>query len=315
MAIRSIPIPNSRLTEGDTHPFAILKVISLGEGEDWFVLQDPLGYKILMPQWYYRDYGFEPGQTISCRIDKINCNGRMFLEPRHPHYEEGQAYSFEVTGSGHRINILDQDEYYLQVSDVFGNHWEVLTTHAGQVDLPPPQIRCLVKRIKKGRLFLLMEGQEAAGGGLATGRSYRFSVIDERINPEDGHSYYILEDPTGGRHLLRKKYYVHYGLGKGQEVVCRVGRLGTEGLYALEPDHPCYRTGEVAAFDVARLEELVFSDGYRQPVLVLKDCFGEEVKVHLSQDDAVRMARKQSVRGLVKDIRKSRLELDVTTLT
>lgn len=311
MEIRSIPIPNSRLTEGETYPFEVIKRISLGEGDDWFVLKDPLGYKILMPAGFYRDYGFEGGQSIACRVDKINCNGRMFLEPAHPHYLEGSVYSFDVTGSGHRINILDLDEYYLQVSDVFGNSWEVMTSNPELVELPPARIPCLVRRIKKGKLFLEIHGEQRPAGGLRPGKTYVFRVVDEKVNPDDGYAYYILEDTRKNRHLLRKKYYHHYGICKGEKIRCRVERLGTEGIYFLEPEHPCYMPGQNYTFPIDRFEELVFSDGFAQPVMVLKDCHGEEVRVHVGKDLAKSLEDQTGIAARVRTIRKSRLELEV----
>jgi hypothetical protein len=314
MGYKQIPIPNSRLTEGEVYPFLITKSVSLGPGDDWFVLKDPLGYKILMPKAFYKDYGFDPGQTIQCRVDKINCNGRMFLEPAHPHYREGEVYRFDVTGSGHRINILDQDEYYLQVSDVFGNAWEVMTANPELVELPPHMIECLVRRIKKGKLFLEIHGEKRPLGGLKPGRTYVFEVADEKMNPDDGHSYYILSDSRGRRHLLRKKYYHHYGIRKGMKVRCRVERLGTEGHYFLEPEHPCYGSGNTYSFPIDRFQELVFSDGFRQAVMVLKDCHGEEVRVHVPEDLARSFEGHTVVNARVRAIRKSRLELDVESV-
>lgn len=314
MSFKEIPIPNSRLTEGATYPFRILKSVSLGPDDEWYVLEDPLGFKILMPKGYYRDYGFVAGQTIRCRVDKINCNGRMFLEPMHPQYAEGQVYPFDVNGSGHRINILDQEEFYLQVSDVYGNNWEVMTNRPELVDLPPDRLNCLVKRIKKGRLFLEIQGEERPAGGLTPGRTYGFAIVDERVGPDDGHSYYILKDSKGNRHLLRKKYYLHYGYRKGMRIRCKVERLGTEGHYFLEPEHPCYRPGKSYSFPVDRFEELVFSDGFRQKVMILSDCLGEDVKVHLDEPAIGPPGKQKTITARVKHIRKSRLELDVTTL-
>ncbi len=311
METKSISIPNSRLTEGQTYPFKIERSVTLGPDEDWFVLKDPLGYKILLPKVFYRDYGFMPGQTIDCRVDKINCNGRMFLEPAHPKYREGEAFPFEVTGSGHRINILEMDEYYLQVRDVFGNPWEVLTANPELVELPPGQISCLVRRIKKGKLFLEIDGEKRMPGGLKPGEDYVFRVVDEKVNPDDGFSYYILSDSRRNKHLLRKKYFHHYGIRKGMRIRCRVELMGTEGHYFLEPAHPCYQPGGTYSFSVDRFQELVFSDGFRQKVLVLKDCHGEEVKVHIGEELASALASHEEVTARVRNIRKSRLELDV----
>jgi hypothetical protein len=311
METRSISIPNSRLTEGETYPFNIERSVTLGPNEDWLVLEDPLGYKILLPMVFYRDYGFRPGQTIDCRVDKINCNGRMFLEPAHPHYREGEVYYFEVTGSGHRINILGLDEYYLEVRDVFGNPWEVLTGNPELVEMPPGEIRCLVKRIKKGKLFLEIHGESRSPGDLKPGKTYVFRVVNEKVNPDDGYSYYILSDSRRKKHLLRKKYYNHYGIRKGMRIHCRVERLGTEGRFFLEPVHPCYRAGGTYSFPLDRIQELLFSDGFRQKVVVLKDCHGEEVRIHVGEELATALSQHNEVTARVRNIRKSRLELDV----
>ncbi len=312
MHIRKINIPNARLTEGCWYRFRILKVVSLGQDDDWFVMQDPNGYKILVPQRFYDDYGFKAGETISCRVDKINCNGRMFLEPEHPHYKEGETYDFELESKGRRKNIIHQDERFFMVRDVFRNTWKVRTYDTALWDHPPAHIPCKVKRIKKGRLFLVVAGEEVKHPDLEPGKSYTFTIADDMHNPDDGQRYYILEDASGSKHLLRKKYYHHYGLRKGQEITCRVDKFASEGYYLLEPEHPCYQPGKTYTFPVDRVEELVFTDGFAQKVLVLRDCFGEEVKVFVDEETAAYYHDKDQARASVQRIRKSRLEVALT---
>jgi len=311
MEIKKVHIPNARLVEGRSYPFRILKIVSLGPGEDWFVMQDPNGYKILVPENFYRQYGFKPGQTLMCRVDKINCNGRMFLEPEHPHYKEGETYDFELISKGRRKNIINQDERYFIVRDVFSNEWKVRTYDRMLWEDPPFRIPCKVRRIKKGKQFLIIAGEEVRHPDLKPGQIYPFTIVDETINPDDGHSYYILEDVTGSKHLLRKKYYMHYGFRKGQRIDCRVDKFASEGFYLLEPMHPCYETGNIYRFPVERVEELVFTDGFTQKVLVLTDCFGEEVKVFSDDKVAAYLLNKGSVEARVSRIRKSRLELEI----
>ncbi len=311
MRIQKINIPNARLTEGHWYRFRILKIVSLGQDDDWFVMQDPNGYKILVPKKFYEDYGFSSGQTISCRVDKINCNGRMFLEPAHPHYKEGETYDFELESKGRRKNIINQDEYFFLVRDLFHNTWKVRTYDEALWDNPPAGIRCKVKRIKKGKLFLMISGEEVKHPELKPGRFYVFTIVDDMHNPDDGQRYYILKDASGSKHLLRKKYYHHYGFRKGQQVTCRVEKFASEGYYLLEPEHPCYKPGNIYSFAVDRVEELLFTDGFAQKVLVLTDCFGEEVKVFADEQTASYYLDKDQARVRVQRIRKSRLEVEL----
>lgn len=313
MGIQTLHIPNSRLTEGETYPFKILNILSLGDHDDYFVMRDPLGYKIMMPMGYYLRYGFEPGQTVACRVDKINCNGRMFLEPKHPFYTEGRVYTFEVVASGSSKNILDQPIWYLLVKDLLGYEWKVISQSDAWVTTNPSHIECLIQRIKKGKLYLQIAGEEIPDQHLMTGRTYDFCLTDERINPDDGLSYYILEDQLGRKHMLRKKYYMHYGYKRGDHIRCKVLKTGADATLLLEPEHPCYQVGDVADFTLDRIEQLKFSDGSHQKVLVFSDCLGEDVKVHVDDDLAARYlhANPGQVKAKVTHVYKSRLELEI----
>jgi len=77
------------LSEGDWFPFRITKFVQLQDNSWYYVLQDINGLKHFMPAGYYKDYGFSIGIQIKCKIDRINCTGRIFLEPEHPYYQEG----------------------------------------------------------------------------------------------------------------------------------------------------------------------------------------------------------------------------------
>lgn len=311
MHTTTLHIPNSRLTEGTYYPFTILKVVTLGPGESYFVMRDPLGYKILMPQKFYNAYGFKVGQTIECRVDKINCNGRMFLEPVHPFYREGQVYTFEVISSGSARNILDQTEHYFVAKDALGQPWMVVSQSGHSQHNNPSHISCYLHRIKKGKLSLQLASEPIHSHGLTDGETYLFRLVDERINPEDGFPCYIVEDQAGNRYLLRKKYYIHYGFRKGDMIRCRAVNKQHGGLFHLEPEHPCYQIGQEAVFQLNRIEKLLFSDGSHQMVLVFTDCYDEDVKVHVDDEVARRYEHARQVKAKILDIYKSRLEVDI----
>ena len=312
MDIRSVPIPNARLEEGRVYPFQIVKTVSLGPGDDWFIMRDPNGYKTLLPQFYYEEYGMKPGTEVLCRVDKINCNGRMFLEPMHPHYREGEVYSFDVVSRDHRINILEEEEYFFIVRDVLNKHWRVRTYNKAWWDSAPGNLRCLLKRIKKGQLFLVIEDEAFQPSKLHPGQEYDFILEGEKTHPDDGQTYYIVSDPYGEKHLFKRKHFARYGLKKGQKIRCRVDKFGAEGYFFLEPEHPCYERNKVYEFPLDRLEELVFTDGSKQPVMILQDCFGEEVKLHSDGETLRRYRGQRILYARVKDIRKGRLEVELT---
>ncbi|MBW6499524.1 MAG: hypothetical protein K0B09_14135 [Bacteroidales bacterium] len=311
MEFRPVKIQNSLLTEGQSYPFRLLGKMELGRGEEFFVLRDPLGYKMLMPAGYYQSYGFAEGQEIICRVDKINCNGRMFLEPQNPWYKEGELYEFEVLSHGHRENIAGNHEWYYVVKDRGGRPWRVkrpVSDGAGDI---PESVTCRIERIKKGQLYLQLEGAAPEHRLLKNGETYAFTIAEEKVNPDDGFAYYILEESSGKRFLLRKKYYVNYRLKKGQPIKCRVDGTMGDGYPFLEPFHPHYQTGEVYDFPVDRLEEYIFSDGTRQKVMVLKDKLGEEIKVRVDEEAAIRWAPFRKLSCRVQKIRKSRLEVEI----
>jgi hypothetical protein len=277
--------------------------------ESYFVMQDPMGYKILMPAHFYTHYGFEPGQTIQCRVDKINCDGRMFLEPLHPYYREGQVYEFEVLNSGVRINIIDEQEFFIKVKDVCGLTWSVKVYSPKYIEENLVKINCRLERIKKGKLFLSLESDKPIHTGLTTGKTYSFTIVGERINPGDKLSYFILKDENGNKHLLKKKYYTHYGLKKGITLNCTVDKFTSEGFYFLEPENPWYRQGDIHEFKILEIQKLHFSDGNVQDVLVVDDPYSEPVKLFIEPGQVNILKEKKTVNCKIDRIRKSRLEL------
>lgn len=308
MRIRNLRVSNSRLTEGEWFDFVILKALALSDTESFYVLQDPLGYKVMIPARFYTHYGFQTGQQIRCRVDKINCNGQMFLEPEHPVYREGREYDFEVVETGLQSSLLHDKACYYRVKDVHGKTWNVMVFSEPE-SMEQHKVKCRVVRIKKGMLFLNLAGETPLQTHLKIGQEYLFEILEEKKNPSDKHMYYLLKDRLGHRHLLMKKYYPHYNLKPGQQIWCKVDKFSSEGSYLLEPRNPYYETGKVYNFAVLRLDKLIFSDESVQDVLILKDYFGDEVKVFVEPATLEYLQNITEVKALVSRIRKSRLEL------
>ncbi len=312
MRIKNLRVPNSRLTEGSWHNFKILKSVSLdNDDESWFIMLDPLGYKVMMPAAFYERYGFESGQVVRCRVDRINCNGRMFLEPQHPNYIEGKSYEFTLKGNGSRQNITGDKENYMVVEDLLGYQWKVRTLASNDYNTQNEKIWCRIERIKKGRLFLRIDNGVQPYDDLKKGKYYPFTIINETINPDDNSRYLILQDEKNRKHLLKKKHFGHYGLKPCQEINCKLTGLNEDGFLMLEPENPWYKEGNTYFFDIIEIHKLHFTDGYVQEVLLLDDPHGEPIKVFVDRDQLPYLTEQKKIKVKLISVRKSRLEVQI----
>ncbi len=108
-----------KLTEGEVYAFTFKKLVTLSDGEDYMVMEDPFGIRHMITYKYYMKYGLKPGTTVNCVVDKINCTGRVFLEPEHPVYKKGAKFFFEFVRIQLSTDRIDMSE--IVVSDIFGN--------------------------------------------------------------------------------------------------------------------------------------------------------------------------------------------------
>jgi len=84
-----------RLIQGQSYLFKFHKKVISPDRSEYFVVIGPFGDKHLIPSEYYSFYKLELGKSYLCRVDKINCLGRIFMEPPHPYYKENNSYLFE----------------------------------------------------------------------------------------------------------------------------------------------------------------------------------------------------------------------------
>ncbi len=135
---------------GENSTFKIHNILQLQDNEWYYVLLDVNGQKHFMPAGFYKNYGFSAGDEIICRIDKINCTGRIFLEPRHPIYKEDEIYTFRVIGTS-----LNSSNSTLLVNDIFGNCIEVPTCNIeNSSSYLETMVSCKVKSLIKGMPIL-----------------------------------------------------------------------------------------------------------------------------------------------------------------
>ncbi len=311
MIINTVKINNSKLTPGKYYQFEVIKTLEFDNNEKYLVLEDPLGFKFLLPGEHYANYGLKPGEKKLCRVDKINCKGKMFIEPEHPFYKEGEIYPFRFVESKERFNFYDEKEYIIVVSDIFENKWDVKTSQ-GNNTVNSQQVDCYVNKIKKGKLFLYKAGDKATQTRLIPGNYHEFVIINEKTNPENKKRYFILVDKNNTKHVLEKRFYLNYNLKQGHKIICRVDKLSSDGYYYLEPLHPHYKIGKKYKFPVKRVDKLEFSNNKQKYILILEDIFGEEIMVDLGETVEDLPGNKEFIECKIKDFHRGKPVLEFT---
>jgi hypothetical protein len=262
--------------EGQYLNYTVLKHIELNKNEGFFMLKDEYGRKKLLPSEHYRKYNFKKDDTITCRVDHINCSGKVFLEPMHPHYEEGKFYTFTVHQSFISKNKLGEEIRIVELVDALE---EIAVCRIADTSIrfkPGDEMKCKVERIKKAKLYLTYIGDRSLPL-FQIGDYYPFTII-ERKDLIDGRNYYILKDEEENSHLLNSEYYDHHDLKIDSKVECVIQKFSSNAYYVLEPRHPYYKIGESYEFKFDRQfaspqEELIGSFE-----VVVKDVYDEEVR-------------------------------------
>lgn len=268
---------NINYTEGNTYSFTIKNQIELPENEKFYVLEDQTGRKQLLNSDYYEKYDLKIGQNINCRLDHINCSGKIFLEPEHPYYKEGEYHDFLINEIG--LNLNKFDNYYTEIKafDAIGNEAICKIDDESYENFSAGQIiRCKVERIKKGKLHLSLENNRSSAD-FKRGDYYMFFVHDIRIL-SDNVKYYILSDDQNSNYLLKFEYYNHHKLSVGQTIKCSVIKYSSKGYYILEPKHPYYEIGKSYEFEFINEEKDskgIFTGNYD---ITVKDIYNENIK-------------------------------------
>lgn len=268
-----------KFTEGEIHTFKITGYTEIpGTDESFFILENQFGGKHLLKSHHYEQYNLTVGEGVVCKIDKINCSGKIYLEPENPFYKPGNTYEFDVEATKEQINSVGEKENVVVVKDRFGND----TTCSLPPDFDTTQlsnkIKCKVLRIKKGQLFLSIPEYDEAFNKLKIGEKYYFTI--EAIKPlKRNIEYYILKDEFENRYSLKKDMYEHYGFGIGQKVQCFVTKFNVDGHLKIEPVHPHYEIGKTYPFKFSKIKKEFDPLKKEEYVIVVEDIFGIETNV------------------------------------
>ena len=142
------------LEVGNEFVFSVEKKITLPDGE-YFILLADFNQKYLLPTEFYFEFKLKIGDKIICRIDKLNCNGKVFLEPKHPVYNVGDKDVFTFQEIETRYTRKTKDKYL--VRKAIGDKTIRAITPIENENISPSQDEkwlCEIDKIKKGELIL-----------------------------------------------------------------------------------------------------------------------------------------------------------------
>ncbi len=293
--------PTDDLQEGNYLSFRVLNEIALPpDDERFYVMESESGKRHLMKADYYAHYQLKPGMSLRCRVDKVNCSGKVYLEPDHPGCQPGDVLDFAVLSSHTLRNSLGGEESLLVLNDPWGKpaHVKVWNPDSSKVH---HSFRGRVERIKKG-ILLIADPEHNYFGKHELPDENRAFLLKEVITLAPGLEYYVLEQ-NESTHYLRTKYYSSYGFRLNQELHLRV--LAKPGLYQhyLEPPHPYYRKGERYDFEFRGTEPWSVKQGDSSYRLHLADKLGHTYSIGMQGDEPVWNPR---VTAKVHEIRMSK---------
>jgi len=223
------------MNPGDVLNVLLKKQIEISETECFWVAETTHGERFLIDSLQYTNYGFSVGQRINVTVDKINCSGKVFVEPDHPVYKRGQFYTFKVDS----IISKTENEYSLLVEDVFGNKIPI-QYHVENGSPDPIEIELLIIGLRKAKPVLL-DPVLKDKTPFTENEIFSFNVLDKVL--VENEAFFQLEDEYGRIHLLPAKYYEKYPITIGKPLDCYIVRIGQNAELSLEPVHPLFHLG------------------------------------------------------------------------
>lgn len=292
-----------KLEEGKEYSFYVEALISIPNEGDFYRLRYGSNKKILLKAEYYVNYNISIDNQVVCIVDKINCAGKIFLEPKHPYYTIGETYPFSVcTVEPH--SQIENFKSGLFVVDFFNN---IILVDTQTSPVEQKELFLKVVGIKKGRPILeapnVIQNQRIPTVGsndyLFTGN--RLTVANEvflELKSDSGEVGHIIE-----------RYYSHYtNIYTGEKIQCSTQGF-KYGMLLLEPTNPWYQIGNTYWFSLNKIE---YSDATEAFYVELLDNGGKKCGLQVNSEPLIeKIKAHKGLNCKVLGFRKGRPRLEV----
>ena len=258
---------------GNIYPFRVVKVVIFSEHERFAVLEGPLHTRHLLDKSLFPNQVFRRNTIIQCRIDKINCSGKIFLEPQNPGYSEGNTYKFTFLHNEIIVNSLGEAQ---MVAVMQGRNTEkaILALSADdETSFNEVFVTAVLARIKKG--ILILHKDRKILDKYQFYKTYPFQVVREGINHKRN-PVFILSDDYGNEFSIQKDNYTAYDIVPGKTIHCKITGCGIDWRFTLEPVHPYLEEGKIYPFTWLRKEFIHKHSGETHETHIVSDYQGNE---------------------------------------
>lgn len=259
---------------GEKYSFSVIREVSPDDKEMCWVLESPTRTRHLLQKSMYPNLTLIPGDHIQCRIDKINCSGKIFLEPWNPYYQEGKFYDFIFDHTENITNTIGEIQTVAVVKGINGE--KGILPDPGKMPFLQSGniINAAVIRIKKGILILTQNPEDDFHYLMI----YNFTVKGDGVNHKNN-PVYILEDEKGRKCSIQKDNYKYYGIKTGDMLKCKIRGFNLDGRCIPEPEHPYLKAGRVYMFRWLRQEMMEKSGREHHDIHIVSDYRGNEQAV------------------------------------
>lgn len=272
---------NNVLHEGEYLSFKVIRIISIND-ESFYVVESPYKTRHMLDAEKYKNYNLFPDSNITCRVDKINCSGKIFLEPLNPYYKEYQEYDFVITS----INVVyGRAGQKLSVATLLGENGFFAKMPLKRVDnyYINQKISAVVIQIKQANILVFDKSDTTK----------QFSklndTIDVRVDKIDNEneSKYVLSDIKRNLHIVKYENYKSYNLSVGKNIKAKIKGFYYDGSYSLEPEHPYFRENQKQYFVFVKKTRIYKNNTHWHNEIVVKDDKGLQWNVAPYTEDLV----------------------------
>jgi hypothetical protein len=292
-----------KFKEGEEYNFNVLRIVEIPEEGTFYLLHHLSGRRLLLPYETYKKYSIEIGSYLECRIDKVNCTGKVFLEPKHPIYRDGYKYNFRII----KDNTFEVG--FIVVMDCLNN--EIKVEIPKNVELVNKQdVELTVARVKKGVPILYFQNKNQNRHKKLIGKSLPFKVVTITKN-NYGEEVYIIYNESVPQVELKVKHYRSYGLSIGQLIEATMLGIKEDGSLKVEPKNPFYEIGKEYEFGIAAFEK---SELNSNPIIIVEDNMGSRIGIPLTIDQFNAINNKTRLLCRVKSFRKGKPMLTICNI-
>jgi hypothetical protein len=299
-------IPFTGYTEGKVYTFKVVKQITMPDNCVYWVLEGPDSSRFLIDAEIYNKYGIAEEDNLRCNIDRVNCSGRVFLEPQ-SELKTGEVYSFNITGIINRLDPIGRIRYFALVETSLGTSYCELDHNKHYFS---EELECRVRCVRKGHALL---EQAINPKPVCRQGTWEEMLVISSYHYYNGEHCYLLQDSYGNGHVVPFTSYRKFGLRTGVWSDFFIVSVNPDESCIIEPRHPCYKEGDTCVFTVKDRSLYTEFQKVKGSVLQLEDERGYEGIAFVSQDKASEYPNGSSVRGEIVKFKNGKPVIEMLT--